>query len=181
MSYPPRPAKNFAGFFLGDFLSPAGAHDFSTDPAIFAELEKQVGPYQPWSTSIHDGGNEAAVLNDLQRFMEQHLNAIRFMMKRCEWDLFMFDLMATDRLQHELWHVWDLTHRAARGRERKLKQLRPRLLEFWERIDTGIGEIEADLPLSIAITRRGIPDRCISMAHPATARQHPVGDALSRY
>ena len=28
-------------------------------------------------------------------------------MDRCDWDLFMFDLMATDRIQHELWHVWE--------------------------------------------------------------------------
>ena len=49
-------------------------------------------------------------------------------------------------IQHELWHVWDLTHRAARGREHELEALRPKLLEFWQRLDRGIGEIEADLP-----------------------------------
>jgi predicted AlkP superfamily phosphohydrolase/phosphomutase len=146
MSYPARPAKQFPGFFLGDFLSPAGAPDFSSDPALFAELEKAVGPYRPWSTSIHDGGNEAEVLDDLLRFMEQHLSAIKFMMDRCEWDLFIFDLMATDRLQHELWHVWDLTHRAARGRERELKALQPKLLEFWQQLDRGVGELAAGLP-----------------------------------
>jgi predicted AlkP superfamily phosphohydrolase/phosphomutase len=150
MSYPPRPAKNFASFFLGDFLSPAAARDFSSDPAILAELEKAVGPYEPWSASIHDGGNEAVVLNDLHRFMEQHMSAIRFLMKRCEWDLFIFDLMATDRLQHELWHAWDLTHRAARGREHELSALRPKLLEFWQQIDRGIGDIEAELPADTA-------------------------------
>src|SRR5207244_10005302 len=65
-------------------------------------------------------------------------------------DLFLFDLMATDRIQHELWHVWDLTHRAARGRERELEGLRPRLIAFWKRLDQGIGEIEADLPRDTA-------------------------------
>ncbi len=109
-----------------------------------------MAPYQAWSTSIHDGGNEAVVLDDLHRFMDQHLSAIRFMMDRCEWDLFIFDLMATDRLQHELWHVWDLTHRAARGRERELKALQPKLLEFWQRLDRGVGEIEAALPADTA-------------------------------
>jgi predicted AlkP superfamily phosphohydrolase/phosphomutase len=146
MSYPPRPATRFPGFFLGDFLSPTGASDFSSDPVLFAELEKTVGPYQPWSTSIHDSGNEAQVLNDLTRFMEQHLDAIKFMMDRCDWDFFIFDLMATDRLQHELWHVWDLTHQAAHGRESELKALRPKLLEFWELLDRGIGQIESRLP-----------------------------------
>ena len=90
------------------------------------------------------------MLADLHRFMEQHLNAIRFMMNRCEWDLFIFDLMATDRLQHELWHVWDLTHRAAQGRERELKELRPKLLSFWQRLDSYIGEIKAALPAGTA-------------------------------
>jgi predicted AlkP superfamily phosphohydrolase/phosphomutase len=146
MSYPPRPPARFPGFFLGDFLSPVAAPDFSSDPALFAELEKEVGPYRPWSTAIHDGGNEAAVLADLHSFLEQHLTAIRFLMHRRDWDLFIFDLMATDRLLHELWHLWDLTHSAAKGRERKLAALRPRLIEIWQALDRGIGEIEADLP-----------------------------------
>ena len=33
MSYPPRPAKQFPGFFLGDFLSPADSTDFASDAA----------------------------------------------------------------------------------------------------------------------------------------------------
>jgi predicted AlkP superfamily phosphohydrolase/phosphomutase len=146
MSYPPRPAPQFPGFFLGDFLSPAAASDFTSDPAILAQLEKVVGPYRPWSTAIHDGGHERAVLTDLSTFLDQHLKTIQFLMKRCPWDLFVFDLMATDRLQHELWHVWDLSHSRARGRESELEALRPQLLAFWHRLDQGIGEIEADLP-----------------------------------
>jgi predicted AlkP superfamily phosphohydrolase/phosphomutase len=145
MSYPARPAR-FPGFFLGDFLSPARAADFTSDRTLFAEMEKVIGPYRPWSTAIHDGGNEAAVLVDLHAFLEQHIKAIEFLMNRCDWDLFIFDLMATDRLQHELWHVWDLTHQAARGRERELMSLRPKLIAFWQAVDRGIGSIEADLP-----------------------------------
>jgi predicted AlkP superfamily phosphohydrolase/phosphomutase len=151
MSYPARPAGRFPGFFLGDFLSPASAPDFSSDPELFAELEKAVGPYRPWATAIHDGGNEAAVLDDLQDFLEQHLRTVSFLMNCCDWDLFMFDLMATDRFQHELWHVWDLTHRAARGRERELAALRPRVIHFWQTLDRWIGAIEADLPPDTAL------------------------------
>src|SRR5262245_34571988 len=62
LSYPPRPAP---GFYLGDFLSPARAPDFASDPALFAELERAIGPYRPWSTSVHDGGREPEVLADL--------------------------------------------------------------------------------------------------------------------
>src|SRR5262249_21379317 len=138
MSYPARPATRFPGFFLGDFLSPVGAGGFTSDPALFAELEQVVGPYRPRSTAIHDRGSEAAVFDDLQSFLEQHLRAISFLMQRCEWDLFLFDLMATDRMQHELWHVWDLSHRAARGREPELAALRPRFIRFWRTLDRGI-------------------------------------------
>src|SRR3954453_14943555 len=70
MSYPPRPAP---GFYLGDFLAPADAPDFSSDPALLAELEKAVGPYRPWSTAVHDGGNEAGVLAELTGFLDHHL------------------------------------------------------------------------------------------------------------
>jgi predicted AlkP superfamily phosphohydrolase/phosphomutase len=150
LSYPPRPADRFPGFFLGDFLSPAGAHDFTSDAGLFAELERAVGSYRPWSTVVHDSGNEAAVLADLTAFLDQHLKTIRFLMKRCDWDLFLFDLMATDRIQHELWHVWDLTHRAARGRQSELAALRPKLVAFWQLLDREIGAIEEELPRDTA-------------------------------
>ena len=151
MSYPPRPAHNFPGLYLGDFLSPEQAPDFTSDPALFAELEQVVGPYRPWSTVIHDGGNELAVIDDLTQFLDQHLKTVEFLMRRCEWDLLIFDLMATDRFCHELWHVWDLTHRAARGREAELAALRPRLIEFWKTLDRGVGAIHAMLPADAAL------------------------------
>lgn len=146
MSYPPRPAP---GFYLGDFLSPANAPDFASDPQIFAELEREVGPYRPWSTSVHDGGKEAEVLADLTEFLDQHLKAVKFLMNRCEWDLFMYDLMAVDRIQHELWHVWAPAHAAARGRD--LSELKKGFIAFWNKLDQGIAEIERDLPADTAL------------------------------
>jgi predicted AlkP superfamily phosphohydrolase/phosphomutase len=141
MSYPARPAP---GFYLGDFLSPANAPDFASDAGIFAELEAAVGPYRPWSTAVHDGGNEAKALEELTSYLEHHLATVRFLMDRCPWDLFMFDLMATDRAQHELWHVWEPTHREARGRD--LSSIRAGYVDFWKKLDDGVGAIEAALP-----------------------------------
>jgi predicted AlkP superfamily phosphohydrolase/phosphomutase len=142
MSYPARKAP---GFYLGDFLSPADAPDFASDKAIFAELEQAIGgPYRPWSTTVHDGGNEAGALKDLTEFLDHHLKAVRFLMNRCPWDLFMFDLMATDRIQHELWHAWEPTHREAKGRD--LSSIKAGYVEFWKKLDEGVGAIEAELP-----------------------------------
>jgi predicted AlkP superfamily phosphohydrolase/phosphomutase len=148
LSYPPR--RTLApGFFLGDFLSPASAHDFTTDPALLAELERAVGPYRPWSTAVHDGGREAETLADLTAMLDQHLKTVRFLMNRCEWDLFLFNLMATDRIQHELWHAWDPTHPAAQGRD--LAAVRQGFIDFWHRLDEGIGTIADALPPDTAL------------------------------
>jgi predicted AlkP superfamily phosphohydrolase/phosphomutase len=150
LSYPPRQPQAFApGFFLGDFLSPAGAPDFTSDPALFAELERAVGPYRPWSSAVHDGGREAETLTDLTALLDQHLKAVRFLMDRCEWDLFLFNLMAIDRIQHELWHAWDPSHPAAQGRD--LAALRTGLIAFWRRLDEGIGAIVDALPPESAL------------------------------
>jgi predicted AlkP superfamily phosphohydrolase/phosphomutase len=147
MSYPPRKAP---GFFLGDFLSPPDAPDFASDPAIFAELEQALGkPYRPWSTAVHDGGHEDQTLADLTEFLDQHLKAVQFLMGRCPWDLFMYDLMATDRAQHELWHTWDRSHNAANGRD--LSAARDGFIAFWQKLDDGIGAIVAALPSDTAL------------------------------
>lgn len=147
MSYPPRKAP---GFYLGDFLSPPDAADFSTDPKIFAELEKHLGgPYRPWSTAVRDGGREAHALAELSDFLDHHLKSVRFLMDRCPWDLFVYDLMATDRAQHELWHAWDTTHSAAKGRD--LSAIREGFIGFWKRLDDGIGEIAGALPPDTAL------------------------------
>ncbi len=148
LSYPHRP--NVPGFFLGDFLSPANAADFASDTSLFRELEEHLGrPYRPWATVVHDGGHEAEVLADLTDFLDQHLRAIEFLARRCRWDLFLFDLMATDRIQHELWHVWGPDHPAARGRD--LSGVRRGFIAFWRRLDDGIGRIEAALPKDAAL------------------------------
>src|SRR5262249_46442188 len=98
---------------------------------------------------VHDGGREALALAELTEFLEHHLKAVRFLARRCDWDLFMYDLMATDRIQHELWHAWDPAHRAAKGLD--LSGIRAGFVDFWRKLDDGIGAIEADLPADTAL------------------------------
>lgn len=147
MSYPPRPMK---GFFLGDFLSPSQSNDFSNDPSILRELEAHLGePYQPWNTAVHDGGREAEALTSLTKFLDHHLRSVEFLMQRCPWDLFVYDLMATDRIQHELWHAWNPSHRAAKGRD--LSRVREGFIDFWKRLDDGLGSIASKLDQETAL------------------------------
>lgn len=137
MSYPPRP---FNGFFVGDFLSPADASDFSNDAETFEQLKSALGgKYRAWATVTHDGGHEADALADLTSFLTEHLAAVEHMATHQEWDLFMYDLMATDRIQHELWHAWQPNHMKAKGRD--LSRIRDGFIQFWEMLDTGVGRI----------------------------------------
>jgi len=147
MSYPHRGAP---GTYLGDFLAPPDAPDFASDPALLRELEAELGgPYRPWSTAVHDGGREAEALAELTDFLDHHLKAVSFLARRGGWDLFMYDLMATDRIQHELWHAWDPAHRAARGRD--LAAVRDGFVAFWRILDRGVGAIVEALPADTAV------------------------------
>lgn len=137
MSYPPRKAP---GFYVGDFLSPANASDFSSDPEEFQRMKAALGGnYRAWATVTHDGGHEADALADLTSFLSEHIAAVEYMATRQDWDLFMYDLMATDRIQHELWHAWDPAHDKARGRD--LSKIRDGFVNFWEMLDAGVGRI----------------------------------------
>lgn len=137
MSYPPRQSP---GFYVGDFLSPADAADFSSDPEKFEAMKKALGgKYRAWATVTHDGGHEADALADLTSFLSEHLAAVEHMATTNDWDLFMYDLMATDRIQHELWHAWDPSHDKAKGRD--LSKIRDGFVRFWEMLDAGVGRI----------------------------------------
>jgi predicted AlkP superfamily phosphohydrolase/phosphomutase len=141
LTWPPRKA---AGFLIGDFLSPPGARDLSTDPVLLAEMERLIGPYEPWCTAAYHRGNEADVLRRLRAFLDHHLAAIRFLLGRGPWDLFAYNLMAVDRLLHELWHVFDEGHFFRKGRD--LRAAREGFVDFFRAIDRAIGEIRAALP-----------------------------------
>jgi len=151
MSYPPRPSARFPGFFLGDFLSPVAATDFASDPELFAELEQVVGPYRPWATAIHDGGNEAAVLADLHSFLEQHLKAIQFMMNQCDWDLFHFRSDGHRPLPARALARLGLDPPGGPGPRARTGGPAPQIDRFWQTLDRGIGVIEANLPRGAAL------------------------------
>jgi predicted AlkP superfamily phosphohydrolase/phosphomutase len=144
MTYPPRP-RPFPGAFLGDFLAPENAPDFASDPNLLHRLEAHLGePYQPWDTSVHDGRREPQALASLTRFLEHHLKAVEFLLTQAgDWDLFVYDLMAVDRVQHELWHAWEPRHRLHRD---DLAPVRDGFLDFWRRLDDGIGRVADALP-----------------------------------
>jgi predicted AlkP superfamily phosphohydrolase/phosphomutase len=146
LTYPLRPR---AGLQIGDFLSPPGVKDLSSDPALLAEMERALGPYEPWCTAAYHRGNESVVLGRLRKFLDDHLAAIQFLLDRVEWDLFCYNLMAVDRLQHELWHVWDEGHPFRKDRD--LGEAREGFIDFFRTLDQAIGAIRKRLPAGTAL------------------------------
>ncbi len=146
LTWPPRPA---AGLQLGDFLSPAGARDLASDPDLLREMEAALGPYEPWCTAAYHRRNEAEVLRRLRAFLDYHLAAVLYLLDRVEWDLFTYNLMAVDRLLHELWHVWDPGHPFRKGRD--LREEREGFVDFFRAIDRAIGEVRRRLPADAAL------------------------------
>ncbi len=136
LTYPPR--RN-AGLLFGDFLTPPGGSDLCSDPLLLAEVERSLGPYEPLCTAAYHRGNELDVLGRLRAFLDYHLATIRFLLERREWDLFCYNLMAVDRLHHELWHVFDESHPFRKGRD--LREARAGLEAFFRAIDTAIGDL----------------------------------------
>ena len=139
------------GFFLGDFLSPADAPDFASDPAIFAELEQAVGPYRPWSTAVHDGGHEAETLAELTRVPRPAPQGrpvpdgpVR---------LGPVHVRPDGHRPHPARALARLgpTHRRRGAGARPVGACEPGCVEFWKRLDRGIGAIEAALPADTAL------------------------------
>ena len=113
LSYPPRPAP---GFFLGDFLSPADAPDFASDPAALrrartGRLDRIVPGPRPSMTAAARPRRSATDPDGLPRPAPPGRPISSW--TAATWDLFMYNLMATDRIQHELWHTWDPHHPVA--------------------------------------------------------------------
>ena len=120
MSYPPRPQGGIPGVFPGRFSQPGvGARLCQRSRRSSRNWSKRLDPTAPGRPRSTMAATRPPCSTDLQAFLDQHLKTVQFLMDRCDWDLFIFDLMATDRFQHELWHAWDLTHRVARGRRER--------------------------------------------------------------
>jgi predicted AlkP superfamily phosphohydrolase/phosphomutase len=146
LTWPVRPG---AGLQFGDFLSPRGAPDLASDPDLLREMERALGPYEPWCTAAYHRQNEREVLGRLRAFLDGHLAAILFLLDRVPWDLFTYNLMAVDRILHELWHVWDPAHPFRKGRD--LREEREGFVEFFRSLDRGLGEIRGRLPAEAAL------------------------------
>lgn len=130
------PHQRVKGYMLGDFLTPPGADDYAYPRVLIDEVEERHGKYILFHRQVYSPGKVDDVLNELYQLQEQHANVALDLLRRTEWEFFMIHFAGIDRLQHELWHVFDSTH--PQYDEKEASQYKERTLQFYETVDRDV-------------------------------------------
>lgn len=107
------PARAVNGFIVSGIDAPGVQSKRVTYPAnLMAELHEAVGGYV-----IHEGiarhlktGNLAAAIDQLHATTEKRFLAVKYLMQRYPWDLFVAVFYQIDAAQHCLWKYMDPEH-----------------------------------------------------------------------
>jgi predicted AlkP superfamily phosphohydrolase/phosphomutase len=135
-TYPPH-ALN--GLMIADFMTPRGRRDFTYPAALLAELEDRFGPYRLHLSETYAGGKAPGVLDELNDELEYKARVTEYLMTEYEWDAFFQYFWGTDRIQHELWHIFDEAHPRHDRQEARL--YREKVFAYFRRVDEIIGRL----------------------------------------
>jgi predicted AlkP superfamily phosphohydrolase/phosphomutase len=136
LTYPHKPVN---GFMIGDFLTPANATDYAYPLPLLREVEARFGPYPLYHRQAYSRGAAARVLDELYAVHEYYADVGLHLIQDKQWDFYMIHFAGIDRLQHELWHVFDDTHPAHSKRE--AARFRDQTLRFFVRTDETLGAL----------------------------------------
>src|ERR1044071_4329190 len=129
-TYPPH-ALN--GLMLADFMTPRGRRDFTSPLSLLTELEEKFGPYRLHLSQTYAGGKAQGVLDELNDELEYKAKVADYLMTHYEWDAFFQYFWGTDRIQHELWHIFDDSH--PRHDKEEARRYLDRVYEYFNRVD----------------------------------------------
>ncbi len=140
MTYPPEPVN---GFIVSGMEAPGVNSEFTYPPDLYKEMKKALGEYD-----MHgDYWTRAAPEEYLERVMKTIDNqsaAIKYLMKRDDWDLFFAVFGSTDRVQHFFWKFIDPTHPCHDPEAAEV--LKNSVLGVYKKIDGLIGEYLEMIP-----------------------------------
>lgn len=130
VTYPP---DRVNGHLISGFLTPRGARDFTHPPGLLEELESEFGPYPVYHKEVYQKGKVDRVLDEAFHILRYRKKMCLKLLKEKEWDFAITYFEGTDRIQHELWHVFDETHPSSNRKE--VKAHKERVLDFYREID----------------------------------------------
>jgi predicted AlkP superfamily phosphohydrolase/phosphomutase len=140
VTYPPYEVN---GVLISGLLTPRTTDEFSYPPGLVEELRGAIGRYRVNLDHFYSEGSGDRFLADLRELVDARKRAAQYLMKRYEWDFFMVHFIATDWVQHFLWHCMDPTH--PRYNEGEARRYGSAILEIYQHIDAALGELVAGL------------------------------------
>jgi predicted AlkP superfamily phosphohydrolase/phosphomutase len=135
-TYPPHAVN---GLMIADFMTPRGRTDFAYPATLLAELETKFGPYRLHLSQTYANGNVEGVLDELNDELEYKAKVTEYLMTNYEWDAFFQYFWGTDRIQHELWHVFDDEH--PRHNKAEAAKYRDKVYQYFQRVDEIVGRL----------------------------------------
>lgn len=104
-AYPPFPLN---GKMVSCFLTPRGAEHYTYPPDLKREIESLVGDYEFDVTFRTD--DRKTILDNIYGMTRKRFMVVQQLLRRDDWDFFMFMEIGTDRLHHAFWKYYDKTH-----------------------------------------------------------------------
>jgi predicted AlkP superfamily phosphohydrolase/phosphomutase len=135
-TYPPQAVN---GLLIADFMTPRGRRDFTYPATLLEELETKFGPYRLHLSQTYANGNVEGVLDELNDELEYKAKVTEYLMTAYEWDAFFQYFWGTDRIQHELWHIFDEEH-PRHNPEEAAKYLES-VYNYFRRVDEIVGRL----------------------------------------
>jgi predicted AlkP superfamily phosphohydrolase/phosphomutase len=140
VTYPPYQVN---GFLISGLLTPRNTGNLAYPPGLAKELRGAIGGYRVNLDHFYAKGSGDEFLADLRELVDTRKKAAKYLMTRYEWDFFMVHFIATDWVQHFLWHCMDPTH--PRFNESEAQRYGTAILEVYQQLDGALGELMGGL------------------------------------
>ncbi len=129
VTYPPEEVN---GVMVSGMLTPSNRTDYTHPSSLLKELEQITGGYEIHITEAYSKGGEDRFLKHLYDVTRKKTDAIEYLFKREDWNLFVAVLEGIDVIQHELWHCCDPNHFRHDPSEKRYTDAIPR---FYQEMD----------------------------------------------
>ncbi len=127
--------KKLNGIMITGMMTPPGVDDYTFPKDLKEEVDKR---YEIDIKEVYKGNNEKGFYNDLMEVTNKRVDVGLDLMKKYEWDYFMFVFTGTDRIQHFFWKFIDENHpQHPKKNAQKYKEM---FIGYFQRIDEYIGE-----------------------------------------
>ncbi len=141
-TYPPKPIH---GFMITDFTTPGPEKPYTFPPWLRREIELKFGKYI--FDVVYRSGEKDKVAKELFHMTKQHLNIVKYLLKKKPWDLFVYVEVGVDRVHHAFWKFFDKNH----PRYVENSELGEVIPEYYRLIDNWFGEVRKILPKDTVI------------------------------